>query len=486
MGKRRARTNAGPRGHRPAVALGEASLARGRLREAAEIFATILEVAPNQPDALIGLAEVARRKSGPQSITSAHDQSCLEVAKTAAQKAPKSLRAWLALASTAGRLGRWGQRDEAIGRIETLLDGGSAEPRFAAGAALGLGVRPQLIDGWVQRREGARRPARPPKGNGGLAVLASATRSSYATRLSQALRAEGADVQIVGPSTEPDAQLGRELRRRGFDILIDLSGRQDDGRPGLLAERCASLQVHLHGYPASVGASIQAHLAASALTEGQTFLEPSLSCEAGPLLDLSSSPAPPPRAELGLPEDGLVLAAWAPPEQIPRTRFETWMEALKAHGQAVLWMSDRNGDTKAALRSFADAAGVDPARLVFRVADDRSLRDIERADLVLDVPTHWAPAAEAAVLAAKPLVVDAGGPPAHRQGFVLTQLSGGSSAACRDEASYADEMMALLGSAPLRCEHSTAFARRRGPAFDARCTARRVLDALQPFGQAAA
>jgi predicted O-linked N-acetylglucosamine transferase (SPINDLY family) len=99
--------------------------------------------------------------------------------------------------------------------------------------------------------------------------------------------------------------------------------------------------------------------------------------------------ATPSRAELGLPDDAIVFAAFCNPLKIEPVCFAAWMEILKAVEGSVLWLAGRKAykPAQGALRAAAQAAGVAPDRLIFAAhAFDKSahLARHRAADLFLD------------------------------------------------------------------------------------------------------
>ena len=122
-------------------------------------------------------------------------------------------------------------------------------------------------------------------------------------------------------------------------------------------------------------------------------------------------PAPPSRAEAGLPVEGFVFSSFNNSWKITRALFDVWMRLLNAVPASVLWLLESSPGFRDALRSEARARGVSPDRLVFapRVSPDQHLARQPLADLVLDTsPYNGHMTSSDALWAGVPLVTLAG------------------------------------------------------------------------------
>ena len=195
-------------------------------------------------------------------------------------------------------------------------------------------------------------------------------------------------------SAQPLQTMLRSVRDARVDILIDLDGYCEDSRPELLALRAAPLQVNWLAYPGSLGAAWCDYLIADHqlipdeqrehYSEKVAWLprcyQPS---------DTSRIvPAAPPRAALGLPEQGCVFASFNNSWKFTLRSFARWMKILKAVPGSVLWLLTGPAGSSADdhLRHAATAAGVSADRLVFaaRVRHAEHLARYRHADLFLD------------------------------------------------------------------------------------------------------
>lgn len=184
------------------------------------------------------------------------------------------------------------------------------------------------------------------------------------------------------------AALAREL---GVDIVVDLKGYTQDGRPGVLAHRAAPVQVSWLGYPGTLAAPYADYAIADAVV-----LPPGAEADWSeavvrlPLYQpndaLTATGPVPTRAAAGLPDQGFVFCCLNNPAKITPETFAAWMAILDATPGAVLWLYEGSPGAAANLRAHAQAAGIDPDRLVFAkpVPHAEHLARQALADLMLD------------------------------------------------------------------------------------------------------
>ncbi len=182
------------------------------------------------------------------------------------------------------------------------------------------------------------------------------------------------------------------IRARKIDVLVDLSGYMAGGRPEILAARPAPVQVYWIGH----GGFLEAPYIDYTIADRIVAPDPETHVEKIARLPVCYHPADrfpagstPSRAELGLPDDAIVFAAFCNPLKIEPVCFAAWLEVLKRVPGGVLWLAGRKAYTPAQsqLRARAQAAGVDPARLIFapHAADKAAhLARHRAADLFLD------------------------------------------------------------------------------------------------------
>lgn len=228
-------------------------------------------------------------------------------------------------------------------------------------------------------------------------------------------------------------EAARRIHADGVDILIDLSGYTQHGRPDIAALRPAPVQAAYLGYPGTTGADWIDYLIADRFTtppgaqaayaERLALLPPSYL-----LYDPGRAPAPgtPDRAACGLPETGPVLCCFNHAYKITAEVFGAWMRLLEAVPDAVLWLRGAP-HAEANLKAEAQGAGIDPDRLVFAARVDDPAEYLARvglADLFLDTHPYNAHATAADALRAGVPVVTWSGEtfPSRVAGSLLTAV----------------------------------------------------------------
>ncbi|KOO83999.1 tetratricopeptide repeat protein [Stenotrophomonas pavanii] len=190
------------------------------------------------------------------------------------------------------------------------------------------------------------------------------------------------------------ADIAARIRAQGIDLLFDLRGWGGGGTPEVLAMRPAPLQLNWLAYPGTSGArwldavvadefvlptSLEPHFSERVLRLPRAF-QPSDNTRT---LELSPS-----RAECGLPEQGVVFCCFNNSYKLNPRSMGRAFAVLQAVPGSVLWLLSGPGQADARLRAAAQAAGVDPARLVFmaKLPHPQYLARYQLADLFLD--TH--------------------------------------------------------------------------------------------------
>ncbi len=262
------------------------------------------------------------------------------------------------------------------------------------------------------------------------------TGASYGPPVADAMRAriERACDRFLDVRGESDAAVARRLRELEIDIAVDLKGLTRDGRPGILAHRCAPVQVSWLGYPGTLGASYVDYVVADATV----IPEASRQWYAEQVVWLPDSYQPndrqrpiaaetPSRVAVGLPESGVVFCSFNNNYKITPAMFEVWMRLLRRVEGSVLWLLEGNAAAPANLRREAEARGVQAERLVFAPRMDLSqhLARHRLADVFLDtLPCNAHTTASDALWAGLPVVTCAGEAFAGRVAASLLRAAG--------------------------------------------------------------
>jgi protein O-GlcNAc transferase len=262
------------------------------------------------------------------------------------------------------------------------------------------------------------------------------TAVSFGPDLSQPVCDALADAfdDVVAIHGKSDHDVAVLLREREIDIAVDLMGHTVHGRPGILAERAAPIQVSYLGYAGTTGADYADYIVADpfAVPDGadRYFTEHVVRLPHA-FMAVGSSPASTrswTRADAGLPQEGVVFCAFGAAYKIVPAIFLIWMNLLKEVDGSVLWLKVANEAARAALQREAQSLGVAPERLVFAdrlEAQDDHFARLRLADLVLDTPTRNGKAGTAdALRAGVPVVTCAGATFASRIGGSLLSAAG--------------------------------------------------------------
>jgi protein O-GlcNAc transferase len=215
---------------------------------------------------------------------------------------------------------------------------------------------------------------------------------SYGPDLGGALREriDAAFERRIDVRRMSDAAVAALARELGVDIVMDLKGYTQDGRPGILAHRAAPVQVSWLGYPGTLAAPYVDYVIADAVVlppEGEAdWSEAVVRLPLYQSNDALTASAPTTRQTAGLPVGAVVFGCLNNPAKITPEAFAVWMTILARVPGAVLWLYEGSPGVAANLRARAQAAGIDPDRLVFAApaphADHLARQAL--ADLMLD------------------------------------------------------------------------------------------------------
>jgi predicted O-linked N-acetylglucosamine transferase (SPINDLY family) len=194
----------------------------------------------------------------------------------------------------------------------------------------------------------------------------------------------------IRPLSDKDA--ARKIVDAGIDILIDMNGHTNYQRTRLLAMRPAPIIANWLGYPGTMGSDVHDYIIADdfiippAHADYYTERVLHLPCYQpnGRLFGVPQTALT--RADLGLPETGVVFCCFNGAVKIIEPVFSRWMSIMRAVPGSVLWLRGINDDTEARLRKEAEARGVAGNRLLFLAfrSNTEYLGCHRYADLFLD------------------------------------------------------------------------------------------------------
>jgi len=234
------------------------------------------------------------------------------------------------------------------------------------------------------------------------------------------LRLRDAFDHFLDVSALSEQQVALLSRRRSIDIAVDLAGFTGGRRTGVFAQRAAPLQVNFLGFPGTMAAPFMDYVIAdSTVVDASTLSRYSEKIVALPDTYYPTSYGDEifrtdrtfGRAELGLPERGVVYCCFNNNYKITPDVFALWMRILRRVEGAVLWLFEDNATAAANLRREAASRGVAADRLIFarRMPVAEHLARLQAADLFLDTfPYNAHTTATDALWAGVPIITKPG------------------------------------------------------------------------------
>ena len=275
------------------------------------------------------------------------------------------------------------------------------------------------------------------------------------------------------------ADIAGRIRAAGIDVLFDLRGWGGGGTPEVLAMRPAPLQINWLAYPGTSGApwidavlgdafalppALEPHYSERVLRLPRAF-QPSDTTRV-----LQDAPT---REACGLPAEGVVFCCFNNSYKLNPRSMQRAFAVLRAVPGSVLWLLSGPGHADARLRTAAQAAGLDPARLVFmgKLPHPQYLARYALADLFLDThPYNAHTTASDALWAGCPVLTCPGRTFAARVAGSLNHHLGMDALNVGDDAAFVALAVALGNDAQRRGEVRAALAaaRTRAGLFDMR------------------
>lgn len=241
--------------------------------------------------------------------------------------------------------------------------------------------------------------------------------------------------QFIDARQMTAVQIAALLREREIDIVVDLAGYTADSRSEIFTWRPAPVQVNFLGYPGTMGLGCMDYILADRHVippEHWRFYDEQVvylpDAYLPPASNLQIAETTPSRADCGLPPTGVVFCSFNHDYKILPAVFAVWMRLLLQVPGSVLWLMSRSERSQRNLRASAQAAGIDPDRLVFAQRVPRVEDHLARyrvADLFLDTHPYNAHSTAAdALLAGLPVLTCSGQSFPSRVAGSLLQAAG--------------------------------------------------------------
>ncbi len=244
-------------------------------------------------------------------------------------------------------------------------------------------------------------------------------------------RAKSAFEHFWDAREAPDDEIVGQLREWDIDIAVDLKGYTKDNRTGVFAQRCAPVQVSYLGYPGTMGADFMDYIIADpvviprdqfgAYTERVVWMPDAYQVNDDTRVRPPDGPS---RAQMGLPDDAVVLCCFNSAHKLKPAVFDSWMRVLAQVPQTVLWLWADDEIVRDRLRREAAARGVAPQRILFAdgVPHHEHLARLRLADLFVDtLPYNAHTTASDALWSGVPVVTQIGNAFAGRVAASLLQ-----------------------------------------------------------------
>lgn len=400
--------------------LAQALLLQGRKQEALQAAERATALAPANADAWRVLGEVWRAEKDSERAAEAY--------RRAHQLAPDNAQTAGILLLLLQQLCQWDEAAKVAAAIDALPfdpDAPAGEPMLAAVSRSMDGARHLAVArAWgreTERRAGPPLPALPAEPRDLLTIgylsgdlrdhavghliaglFAAHDRRAVAVKLfswgppeASAVRQRierGADA-VVDITDLGHRDAAERIRAEGVDILVELVGHTRGSRLEIPALRPAPLQITWLGFPGTTGLTAIDYLIGDAVVtppEEQAHYSEKLLVLPRPYQANARVPSEPPpqetRSSHGLPEEAIVLSSMNASYKLEPVFWALWMRLLRALPAAVLWLYAPTETARRSLLQRAEAAGVDPERLIFAgwVPHMRHLGRLGLADLALD------------------------------------------------------------------------------------------------------
>ncbi|OGA85218.1 MAG: hypothetical protein A2711_09170 [Burkholderiales bacterium RIFCSPHIGHO2_01_FULL_63_240] len=244
---------------------------------------------------------------------------------------------------------------------------------------------------------------------------------------------------------KPDHQIAQRIADDDLDLLIDLKGYTAGNRMGVLARRPAPLQAAFLGFPGTTGAPFIDYIVGdplvTPLSHAAYFSEHIAQMPLCYQPNDRQRPRPQPmtRAEVGLPENAVVLCGFNQAYKITPDVLDAWVDVLNDLPEAVLWLLDWHGQAKPHLLQELAKRGIGAERVFWAPRWDlgKHISRVRLADLFIDTwPCNAHTTASDALWAGLPVVSLMGETFASRVAGSLLNAVGLPELICTDVRQY--------------------------------------------------
>ena len=298
--------------------------------------------------------------------------------------------------------------------------------------------------------------------------------------------------RFVDLSGLSDGDAAKRIHADRVDILVDLKGHTSRNRMGICALRPAPLQVRYLGMPGTTGSDFYDYLIADNTVvpedDFQFYSEKLVHLPNCYQVNSYRTAVEPPqsgaRASIGLPESGVVFAAYLAAYKIDPAIFDAWMAILRRVPDSVLCLWERDPCFKINISREATRRSIDASRLVFAGELEKSahLRRLKLADIGLDTRlVNGAATTSDALWAGVPVITICGRHFASRMSASILSAAGLPELVADTLQQYEDMAVSLAND---RCSREAlrqklADSRFSEPLFDTKRTVRNLESAFE-------
>jgi predicted O-linked N-acetylglucosamine transferase (SPINDLY family) len=290
-------------------------------------------------------------------------------------------------------------------------------------------------------------------------------------------RVESAIEHFIDTRSMSSLDMARRIADDQIDVLIDLKGHTSGNRLEVLAYRPAPVQATFLAFPGTTGAFFMDYIIGDAvvtpLAHAAHYSEKIAQMPVCYQPNDRKRPLPRPmqRAEVGLPEDAVVLCGFNQPYKISPQVMDVWCGLLNEIPDAVLWLLDWHSQARPNLEREFQARGIESDRI--RWAPRLDLGDhisrLSLADIFIDTwPCNAHTTASDALWAGVPVVTFPGATFASRVASSLLHAVGLGELVCDGLDGYRRKVKELAHNPERRADlrEKLVSSRQNAPLFD--------------------